>query len=276
MKTNHLWFGDSWVIGSELYKEPRLRTGKVDPETGGFANAYVSPKYVPNATFGYNMPNFVFGRKVSDTIGAKHWNFGFSGGSISFALYNLYQWIKQYPKELEHNNIVFLGTTAQSRDFARTEEDLCHYHQNIQRHAERHKVFFKDKLRPLIPFSEYESTKTINEMYSVCKAHNIKFYIFNVWGPIHMVEEINLVPDECWLIKKTDTLFGLTTGTNYVDILGMPITKGTTENEYQAIEFRVNKSHPTHKEYIHPCQFHPNLHCHDQMANKLLEILDAS
>ena len=107
MKTNHLWFGDSWVIGSELYKEPRLRTGKVDPETGGFANAYVSPKYVPNATFGYNMPNFVFGRKVSDTIGAKHWNFGFSGGSISFALYNLYQWIKQYPKELEHNNIVF-------------------------------------------------------------------------------------------------------------------------------------------------------------------------
>ena len=137
-------------------------------------------------------------------------------------------------------------------------------------------MFFKDKLRPLIPFSEYESTKTINEMYSVCKAHNIKFYIFNVWGPIHMVEEINLVPDECWLIKKTDTLFGLTTGTNYVDILGMPVTKGTTENEYQAIEFRVNKSHPTHKEYIHPCQFHPNLHCHDQMANKLLEILDAS
>jgi hypothetical protein len=276
MRTNHLWFGDSWVIGSELYKEPSLRTGSNNPEYKGFASAHLSPKYVPNATFGYNIPNFVFARKISDTLGAKHWNFGMSGGSISYSLYNLYEWIQKYPEELEHNNIVFLGTTAQSRDFARTDEDYCHYHQNIQRHAENHKVYFKNKLRPTIPFSEYESTKTINEMYSVCKAHNIKFYIFNVWGPIQMYEEINLVPDECWLTKKTNALFDLTTGTSFVDILGMPVTKGTTENEYKAIEFVVNKSHPIHKKYIHPCQFHPNLYCHEQMANTLLEILDAS
>ena len=276
MKTNHLFFGDSWVIGSELYKEETLRGPKNSKNVETFASAFLSPKYVPNATFGYNMPNFVFGRKFSDMLNAKHWNFGFSGGSISFSLYNLYEWIQKYPEELVHNNIVFLGTTAQSRDYARTDEDHCHYHQNIDRHAENYKVYFKNKLRPVYPFSEYETTKTINEMYLLCKTHNIKFYIFNVWGPIHLIEEINLVPDKCWLTEKTNALFDLTTGTNFVDILGMPVTKGTTENEYESIEFVVDKSHPAHKEYIHPCQFHPNLHCHEQMANKLLEIFNAS
>ena len=131
-------------------------------------------------------------------------------------------------------------------------------------------------MRPVIPFSEYESTKTINEFYQVCKMHNIKFYILNVWGQMHVHEETNLVPDECWLTEKTNNLFRLATGTDFTEVLGMPVKDGTAENEYQPIEFTPLYDHAIHKEYIAPCQFHPNLHCHTKMATTFLEIFNAS
>lgn len=267
MKTNHLWFGDSWVIGAELYKEKGLRNTPMA----------IKPKQTPNLTFGQNHPNFTFARHVSDAKNAKYWNFAMAGGSISFALNQLYSWILQNPKELKNDNHVYLCTTAQSRDFAMTIKfDMVHYHQQIDRHNDEQKTFFKDKLQPVKPFSEYESTKTINEMYNLATEYNIKFHILNVWSIFYTQPEIDLVPDDCWLTPKDSNLFKLISGTDFTEFLGMPLRKKQTETEYRSIEFNVNTQHKAYKELIYPCAFHPNLKCHEQMAKKLLEILDAS
>ena len=267
MKTNHLWFGDSWAIGAELYKEKSLRDTPMAAK----------PKQTQNLTFGMNHPNFTFTRYVSDSAKAKYWNFAMAGGSISCALNQLYQFIVQNENELKNRNIVYLCTTAQSRDFAVTiKGDYIHYHQQIDRHYEQEKTFFKDKLKPVEPLSEHESTKTINEMYHLAKQYNMEFRIINVWSIFYTQPEMDLVPDSCWVLPKDQNLFKATTGADLLDFLGMPVLNGKAENEYFPLNFDVNTAHSVYKDYIYPCAFHPNLRCHEEMAKKLLEILDVS
>ena len=88
MNTVDLWLGDSWTIGSELNLTSKQEVLK------GLPTAKVS-KRIPHVSDSAN-PMLAYAGIISQEQNRKFYNFGKSGGSFQFMLYELIRYIKNF------------------------------------------------------------------------------------------------------------------------------------------------------------------------------------
>lgn len=248
-----LWFGDSWVIGSEL----AVHYGKSDFSSKFFPT--MKHKLDDNPYECEARPDLSFAGLVSKKRKSIYFNFAIEGGSYNFAYYQLMQFCKKYKSRLS-DVTVFLGTTGQTRDFAL---DLL----NIEHHFIPH-VFkdihsrFEDK-KSDIKFSIYDSTVVLNAFYQACYYYNLKLVIIPIWCIFEEKTQIYAVPDDAWLIPRNRTIVEETIFQDY------PMSNIEPESENHN---SLLSSHRQNK-YIYPCLVHPNKEGHEKIASRIIELL---
>lgn len=235
-----LWFGDSWAVGNELnyYTDKKV---ECDP------NIFINSGEHDN-------PLKAFSTLVSNFRNQKFINFARTAGSLDFSLNQLLNFCnvrKDLLTEHEGNITVFLCTTAQIRGYG------------FDHILNKHHHFFNDTQKSVTPI--YDSLIAINSFYSTCKMHNIKCIIIPIFCNIIIpktLEHIVLFKDA---VLTDKSLVEHTFNEKLIDdrLYEMP---NVSEHDIQ--------NHLKNKDWIKPCQMHPNTQGHKKLAYKLIELLE--
>lgn len=233
-----LWFGDSWVIGSELINEkpaPRLNIARY-----------------PNAKVNRDRPDSAFPHYVSAYRNRKYINFAKGASSIEYALSQLIKFCtSSYNPEKQYT--AFLCVTTQNRGygFSFTTGKEHHYCNGL----------FKSEQDLCI----YDSIVALNSFYAVCKMHNIECFIVPVFCDV-------LIPTKHVLfLDSLITLTNLVKETYNIDFIETAMYNPYIE------ENATEPDHPCSKvaqlNWIKPNYNHPNIQGHKDLAKTLIKLL---
>jgi hypothetical protein len=238
-----LWFGDSWVIGSELGEYYGKKT--------------LSKKFFP-AHHENCRADLSFAKLVSDHRDSVYFNFAIDGGSYNHAYYQLVKFCKKH-KNLT-NATAFLCTTGQTRDFALDFfDEQHHFIPHVFRSPDTRFDLHKSDLK----FSLYDSTVILNSFYHACHYYGIRLIIIPIWCIFEENRHVYSIPDENWLIPRDQNITSMTIFKNY------PISN----MEPQSGEPDALLANHKQNQYIYPCQLHPNTEGHKKIASKIIELL---
>ena len=262
MNTVDLWLGDSWTIGSELNLTSKQEVLK------GLPTAKVS-KRIPHVSDSAN-PMLAYAGIISQEQNRKFYNFGKSGGSFQFMLYELIRYIKNFNNPDTQTN-VFVQTTGQIRWFAGQSFTTIGHHQTgwdvtlvddltsphsitrFQNIAVENVRDYEKTLKDIgeePDYSIYNTTIVLNNIYSLCKQYNFNLSIIPVWVEFEMFDQVNLIPDDVWLLPHNKTILEEVTGKKFLDILDDP--------KYIIEESLGHPNKETHKliaDYISSCLY---------------------
>lgn len=191
-----LWFGDSWIIGSEL-GDPDV---KITP----------TPAY-PNVGLG-DQPMLAYPRLVSDHYNENHINFAKAGGSIHFAAFEMNRLILEDYKVTEPTT-AFLNHTGELRRFGiATNKSTWHEgagRPNIADQTEDEKTLANRE-----PFCLYDYVMALNHFYLAAHKLGINVVIYNCWCLSELWDEYCVIPDECFYSEEYETLSQYMAGTD--------------------------------------------------------------
>lgn len=241
-----LWFGDSWVIGSELWNTtPKRETPK---------------KIFPWRGLGDN-PYHAFSTLTSFARQRTFYNFAKTGGSSHFALYNLISFLKNNYKD-SNKYTAFLCLTGETRNFSiNLNDEMLHYNINFTDEHRDEGILNEYKFDPGL--SVYENTLTLNYFNTLCQQHDIELIIVPLWTTNFIYDRVNTIPENNWLLTE-NTLVELSFGKKFTDIL--------CRLDNRKILYLDDK---IYNKYFTPSIDHPNTEGHKMLANTLLEKLDA-
>ena len=235
------WFGDSWVVGSEL-----------DIEAGSNADRYT------------------FAKLVSDHYQAECVNLGLPGTSNDLLPLVLKDNLKDIDPE---NDILFFCLTSSARVtmFDDNKQALTIL-PSIQDKARRHNEhpywrewykYFDNKNNQI-----YNYDHTINLMSFWCKHLEIKFYMLNLFTTV--TDSIfDLTSPSDWLLPKDQCLANFIFPVTDIEFGGIVI-----EDRAWLTNDQWTQQQKAIAQYISPCQNHPNIAGHQKIANKLIKIIE--
>ena len=101
-------------------------------------------------------------------------------------------------------------------------------------------------------------------LYFICNEHNIVPYFVNLFSGHALHSKVwKCIPDKCWIISPYKSLVSeLFDTTNFFPEYG-------TDGDYGL--WITLSNNPDVKQYIHPCEGHPNINGHRVIANFLKE-----
>jgi hypothetical protein len=229
-----LWFGDSYTVGSELTFE---HSESVDAQSKLFFKDRICVER--------NRPDFAFTTLTSNKLNEDFLILGSSYKSIQGMEIDLVDYIKQ--GVAPNATAIFCFPTQYKRC------DYIDYKKNLIRgKGDKH------ILRHQARFSEFETTFTINSIYSMCITHNIKPYFISLWSSLDLMPEYSIVPDDVWLLPYNRTLVE-----EAWDFTDPPETWRTL--------FKSNNY--IYNTYIKPCGNHPNTLGHEKLSSTLYNLL---
>jgi hypothetical protein len=272
-----LWFGDSWVIGSELglsvfnndFDEnqslkqravmvaiKRNGTAKYDKDGGKLIvssyNNYDSLNFdrniFPNVVDGLDNPLKAFPAHVSKYRNQSYINFAMGGSSIEFSYHQLVKFCSKNAADLTSNNekhTAFLCLTSPIRDFGIDHRNNEFYHWN------------NTNLKSPDYTAIYDSIMAINGFYTTCKLFNIECFIIPIFRDLE-------IPDN--EVFKELILFE-TSILSYISLLELTFKEKLVPGVSVNLDF-------SKKEWIEPNYSHPNEKGHEQLASKLIELLE--
>ena len=273
-----LWFGDSWPIGSELgvltndfdknqslkqraemfaIKRKRNGTAKYDKDGRKLIvssyNNYDSLNFdvniFPNVVGGLDDPLKAFPAHVSKYRNQSYINFAMSGSSIEFSYHQLVKFCSKNAAELTSNNekhTAFLCLTSPIRGFGIDHNTNELYHWN------------NTNLKSTGNTAIYDSVMAINGFYTTCKLFNIECFIIPIFRDLE-------IPDN--EVFKELILFE-TSILSYISLLELTFNEKLVPDPF-SINLDFSK-----KEWIKPNYSHSNEKGHEQLANKLIELLE--
>lgn len=235
-----LWFGDSYTVGNELgYVEGPYQSSNFDKKI----------IYLDKLDRARSRPDLAFPTLVSEKLEKNFSNYGCGGASIQFMEFSLYNFIKHHRTDTESYIGVFCFPGQYNRHFTVKEDNSWIYQtsNNISTHI----------LKQQIENSHYETTITLNAIFSTCKAYNIIPFFVSSWIGLETKEEYNIVPEDSWLLPKNKSLV------EYSWDFAKP-----SENWRSSIK---NKN--IYDKFIYPCENHPNVIGHKKIAEDLSNLL---
>jgi len=273
-----LWFGDSWVIGSELglpafnndfdeqqslkqravmFAIKRNGTTKYDKNSRKLIvssyNNYDSLNFdsniFPNVVDGLDNPLKAFPAHVSKYRNQSYINFAMGGSSIEFSYYQLVKFCSKNAADLTSNNekhTAFLCVTSPIRGFGIDHRTNEPHHWN------------NTNLKSTSYTAIYDSIMAINGFYTTCKLFNIECFIIPIFRDLE-------IPDN--EVFKELILFE-TSILSYISLLELTF-KEKLVPDLVSVNLDFSK-----KEWIKPNYSHPNEKGHEQLASKLIELLE--
>jgi hypothetical protein len=232
-----LWFGDSFVVGSELAE----LVG--DYTLGAFD---IHPHCRPYR----DRPDLAFPHIVSTARQTPYINFGRGGSSIEFQLQQLTNYCKNnIIKDKEYT--AFFCLPFQSRGFF------------IDKEGQHQHVRLSEKTTQIeIAANNYRTTILTNHLYLLSKEYGITPWFMSIVTIIELDDSLDIIPKECWFIPKDSCLVNEALDLNiekhihYVDLM-------RTENSL-------------FQKYVYPCELHFNLVGNETISNFILRQLKVS
>jgi hypothetical protein len=229
-----LWFGDSWVVGSELAKlhgkyEGDQRT--YNNSTYGDTNAVDFTKCRPDLAF----PNLV---------SKSHINLGANGTGIEYCLWRLHNYLLRGGKA----DRAFFGLSHIGRKTSVRNDG------KIVKSEARRWWSDNDDLEN----THYHTANLTNTLHLMCEAYNIKAYFFPLWCPAKMGRwsMFSKIPSDRWLVDPNSTLAEQAFDFN------VPVR-----------DWKKNKNAEPYQLYIAPCRNHPNKQGHEKIAEYIKSVL---
>ncbi len=234
------WFGDSWIVGSEL--ELTLASNQ-------------------------RPSDYTFAKHVSKHFNAEYVNLGDPGSGPDILPYHF----SKIADKITKDDVIFFCLSASHRTAIfnddRTPYQIIpgpNYNKFIHPYVKEWYKFFDTKQQRI-----YTYDKTIMLLYLWIASLGATVYFCNTFTtePITMIN--NIVPDLAWLVPRNKCLahFILHTIDNNGGIVvgdDMPFLKN---NEWAKQKLLVDK-------YIKPGFCHPNILGHQEIANQLIKILE--
>ena len=238
------WFGDSWVVGSELELEVQDNVKQ----------------------------NYTFAKLVSDHFDAECVNLGQPGIGNDLLPLILFENIHNINVQTD---IVFFCLTSHHRvvmlDDKKNPLTILPSIQDDNRRNTEHpywKEWYKYFDNEYNQIFNYE--RTINLLYLWCQSQQIDFYFVNLFTTV--TESIfDLTQATRWLLPKNQSLSDCIFPNTDIEFGGIVLEDRawlTTEQwkqQQQAI-----------KQYIEPCFCHPNVAGHKKLANELIKLVKQS
>jgi hypothetical protein len=254
----HVWLGDSWTIGSELKFTVRDR---LESELTAPLQYKVS-KYFPNAGFTSD-PMLAYPFFVSSYFNVKHYNLAKPSCSYDFMYHELLMFLKNTYKE-ENTYTVFLQTTGQQRHFGKTESGKHVHYNNIPFNG-FNSIVNNDTDRA--PYIIYDSTVALNNIYLLCEKYNMPLKIIPLWTDMITDQEVNLVPDSCWVHSKEKNMLS--------DIFGIEAPfPGSTFDLSTMTQQQIADTLMALPYIKENSNGHPTENAHQQIAQYLIKVLD--
>jgi hypothetical protein len=236
MNNIDLWFGDSYMVGAELSYSHGPYTLNADN------HLFVRPER--------DRPDLAYPHLVSTQRNVPYINLGKGGSSIEFQVMKLTQFCKNTHNFNTTNYTAFFSLPPQDRGFKITNQG-----KEIHEKSTDRKWWHMNKE---LDVTVYNATKLINYLYLLCKEYNITPWFFSQVSLVELNNEIDIVPEENWLVSKNTCLinesFGLT-------------------ECISSWEDRDNQNNPSFFVYIRPCENHPNILGHRVIAETILKKL---
>lgn len=239
------WFGDSWVFGSELEKEPNIQSDKIK--------------------------NFTFAKLVSDHYNAECINLsepGTSNDSLPLTLFKNFNNINPV------NDTIFLCLTSAVRvSFLDDNGKMLTVLPSIQDQARRPvehphwKEWYKYFDSPLQQVFNYE--RNVNLLYHWCKNANVKFYFLNGLTT-HTQTVFDITSDDAWLLPRNKCLANFILPLEDKEFGGLVLEdrEWLTDSQWADQQQHINR-------YINPCFCHPNIAGHHKIAQEIIKLLDS-
>jgi len=236
MKNIDLWFGGSYLLGSELaiyYNEYTLNLPN---------HRFVRPHR--------DRPELAFPHLVSQARNADYINFGRGGAALGWQLYSLIQFCKN---ELTSDccYTAFFSLPFAERTFL-IDNNGDHHHIHIPEWDGHHTY---------LEFVTYDTTLVLNQIFLMCIQHNITPHFFPELRSFKINKEVNIVPKSAWLLSP-DTCLVNESWDLKKDVYSW---RSITE---------ILSKQSVFLKYIKPCGNHPNLYGHRVIADKILEELE--
>lgn len=227
-----LWFGDSYVLGSELatHLGPYSLNDK---------------KHMPLLSFvrKQDRPDLAFPDIVSNHRNITYINYGIGASSIETQL-NLLTTFCKHTIIDDIKYTAFFCLPLQERRFTiknnREIKQICT------------RKFWQNNSD--LEHNFYDTTIVLNSIYNICLRYNITPYFIPTYSSVMLLEEFNQVPDSAWLIHRDTCLTQVSW--NFKDIIN-----------WRSIEF---KSNLIYRMYVSPCRNHPNTYGHQALADTIL------
>lgn len=235
--TTLLWFGDSYTVGNEL----GYHYGSFD--THEYDDKILSLKGLDRKR---GRPDLAFPMLVSKSLKLDYLLLGSGGNAITGMYLDLIGFLKTAIDNTKSYTAIFAFPTQYKR---------CSY---IDYKGNWVNKPDKGILKHQVKYSEFETTLTINAIYSLCVANNITPYFIATWSKLDLIDDINVVPEQTWILPCDTTL--VEKSWNFTD---PPSTWRTL--------FKSNKQ--IYNKFIKPCGNHPNADGQQLLAETLSELL---
>jgi hypothetical protein len=259
-----LWFGDSYVIGSELSHHYGEMTDEKIKEKIFYFDKRIR--------YDRHRPDLAFPVLASDNLGLDYYIVGCGGGSISRIATDLLEFVKNIKQHNKKYKAIFALPTQYSR---------CFYVDN------EHKGFSEtdnDILKHQLRFGRFETTLLINLIYTTCLIYDIEPYFISVWSKIELTEYLNIVPEDRWLLPKNITLVEKSwdfpdppdSWRNFYKVKFLERYKDNILYKIIAHPlnyFLLKRNNETFNRYVWPCGNHPNIYGHRMLADTLIGML---
>ena len=236
MNTKLVWFGDSYTIGQELGRHHgEWPTSKYDDR---LPNLEIIDKK-------RGRPDLAFPILASQELGIDFLLYGAGGRAITGMYCDLLHLTKTKQDDMHH--VAVFAFPSQVR--------RCHYIDNDgnpMNHAD------SNVMRHQLRFHKFETTLTINSIHNTCVANNITPYYVCTWRQLELMDDLNIVPEENWLLPYDHTL--VEHAWHFRDHTGdwLEISE---DNKW------------VFEKYIHPCMNHPNKAGQEALAESMTDLL---
>jgi hypothetical protein len=235
------WFGDSWVVGSELEIQVPL-------------------DIVHTCTFA---------KLVSDYFNAECVNLGQEGISNDLLPLILFENIDNIDTQ---NDIVFFCLTSHHRvsmlDDKRNPVTVLPSIQDNSRRSNEHphwKEWYKYFDNEYNQIFNYD--RTVNLLSLWCKSRGIRFYFVNLFTTV-TGSIFDFTESVHWLLPKNQSLSSFIFPVTDVEFGGMVLEDRAwmTNEQWDSQQQAINK-------YIKPCFCHPNIAGHKKIASEIIKIM---
>jgi hypothetical protein len=243
MKQFH-WFGDSWVVGSELELE------------------------VPDAT----KQDYTFAKLVSKYFDAECINLGQPGISNDLLPLILFENINNINAQTDtvffcltsHHRVSMLDDKKHPLSILTSIQDTSRRDNEHPHWKEWYKYFDTD------PNQIFNYERNLNLLFHWCKNQQINFYFVNLFTAVNK-SIFDLTCPTNWLLPKNQSLSNFIFPVTDIEFGGIVLedrswlTNAQWSQQQQAIA-----------QYIKPCFCHPNVAGHKKIANELIKLIEKS
>ena len=239
------WFGDSWTVGDGLAKNYGLYSDQLGDSLQSAHYRRTQPAGGMR-NFESCRPDMAFPALICKKLNVPFTIHGNRGDAISQIACRLKWWLDDH--DASGSKAVFaLPTPGPGRHFY-----IDNDYKTVYGHGRNITPLCLEWQRTA---GYFQTTININWIYTTCLAYNIKPYFFCTWSIIKFIPDIDMVPDNCWIIPHSTTLSLKSFGETYVET--------DEKKHFPPLKYCVSKD-----------DLHPNFIGQQKLANTLFPYIN--